>query len=381
MSIGDPIDRVDGPVKVRGRARYSAEWPTRGMTYAVLVTSRIPSGRVKEIDASAALRSGGVIAVLTHENAPQLPAPASGHPIKPVLSVLQDDVVWYQNQPIAVVVADTFERATYAASLVEVRYDSTPAVTDMGAVLDSAFPPPSGNGQSPDSMRGDPAAGLQAAHVRVEQTYTTPVETHNPMEPHATIAVWDATGTGLTLYSSTQGVWPERRTIAARFGIPVEKVRVVTKYLGGGFGCKGAAWSHVVLAIMAAKQVKRPVKLVLARAQMFGPVGFRPRTVQRIALGATTNGKFTSLRHDGISQTSQFDEWVEPVAARPVACIRAPTSGRRTELSVSTPGPLGTPGRRAKRAASLPSSQRSMSWRTRCPWIPSSFACGTTPIR
>ncbi len=347
MSVGDPIDRVDGPVKVRGRARYSAEWPTRGMTYAVLVVSRIASGRVKAIDSSAASRAAGVIAILTHENAPELPAPASGHPIKPVLSVLQDDVVWYQNQPIAVVVADTFERATYAASLVDVSYDTSPAVTDMGAALDSAFPPAAVNGQSPDSLRGDPAAGMQAAHIRVEQTYTTPIETHNPMEPHATIAVWDETGTGLTLYSSTQGVWPERRAIAARFGLPVDKVRVVTKYLGGGFGCKGTAWSHVVIAVMAAKHVKRPVKLVLARAQMFGPVGYRPRTVQRIALGATADGKFTSLRHDGISQTSQFDEWVEPVAATTrslYSCPNIGTSHRLVRVNAGTPWYTRAPG-------------------------------------
>ncbi len=345
MSIGDPLSRIDGPAKVTGAARYAAEWPTRGVTHAVVVTSRIAGGRVSGIDASAAQRVTGVIGVIgvmTHENAPRLTPVDDDH----VVTLLQDDRIWFQNQPVSVVVADTFEHATDAASRVVVRYESSDAINDMYPLLETAHTP-RGAGDEWDSSRGDVASALASAAVRVEETYTTPVENYNAMEPFATIAIWDDSRTHLLLYSSTQGVWGEKRAVAKRLGVPVENVRVVAKYIGGGFGSKGTTWAPPILAAMAAKQVGRPVKLVLTRAQMFGPVGMRPRTVQRIALGATTDGKLTAVRHDGISHTSRFFDWTEPVAITTrglYSCPNVATSHKIVPVNTGTPWYMRAPG-------------------------------------
>jgi xanthine dehydrogenase YagR molybdenum-binding subunit len=347
--VGEPLDRVDGRVKVTGTARYAAEYPAPGLAHAVLVMSTIAKGRIADIDTRDAERAPGVVAVLTHRNIVRLPAQgeggAGGNPTARVLNLLQDDVVHFANQPIAVVVADTFEHARDAAPLVLVQYESQPPVTDMDAQVATAYAPKSVMGQPADTTRGDVQSGLAAAATRMTQTYTTPVENHNPMEPHATTAVW--TGDSLTLYDSTQGVHPDRQTVATQLGIPATKVRVIAKFVGGGFGCKGTTWSHVVLAAMAARQVNRPVRLVLSRPQMFGPVGFRPRTSQRIALGATATGVLTALSHDVISQTSMFDEFVEPSAMQTrmlYACPNAATSHRLVRLDAGTPTFMRAPG-------------------------------------
>jgi len=186
---------------------------------------------------------------------------------------------------------------------------------------------------------------LATAAVKVEQTYTTPVENHNPMEPHATTAVWQ--GDHLLLYDATQGVFGAKKKVAAVLGISPENVRIMSYFVGGGFGCKGSVWAHVVLAAMAARQVNRPVKLVLGRMQMFGPVGFRPETMQQVSLGATREGKLTALRHAGTSITSTFDEFIEPVAktARMIyACPHIETSHRLVRLNVGTPTYMRAPG-------------------------------------
>jgi xanthine dehydrogenase YagR molybdenum-binding subunit len=347
--VGEPLDRIDGRAKVTGAARYSAEYPAPGLVYAVLVTSTVAKGRITVIDTTAATHAPGVLAVLTHQNAPRLPpegqSPPSGNPTARVLSLLQDDVVHYQNQPIAVVVAGTFEQARDAAPLVQVQYDSVPPLTDMEAQAAVAYAPKSVLGQPPDSKRGDLAAGLASAATRLVQTYTTPVENHNPMEPHATTAVW--TGDDLTLYDSTQGIHPDRETVARHLGIPATRVRVIAKFVGGGFGCKGTTWSHVVLTAMAARQLQRPVRLALSRPQMFGPVGYRSRTIQHVTLGATREGTLVALRHDVVSQTSMFDEFVEPSAMQTrmlYACPNAITSHRLVRLDAGTPTFMRAPG-------------------------------------
>ncbi len=347
--VGEPLDRVDGRAKVTGAARYAAEYPAPGLVNAVLVMSTIAKGRITRIDTSAAEHAPGVLLVLTHLNAPRLPtqgqAVPGGNPTARALSLLQDDLVHYQNQPIAVVVAGTFEQARDAAPLVRIEYDSSVPLTDMDAQAAAAYAPKSVLGQPPDSARGNFATGLASALVRVTQTYTTPVENHNPMEPHATTAVW--TGDDLTLYDSTQGIHPDRETVARHFGIPPTRVRVIAKYIGGGFGCKGTTWSHVVLAAMAAQHLKRPVRLALARTQRFGAVGFRPRTSQRLTLGATRQGALVALRHDVLSQTSTFDEFVEPSAMQTrmlYACPNAITSHRLIRLDAGTPTFMRAPG-------------------------------------
>lgn len=347
-SIGKPLDRVDGRLKVTGGARYSAEMPVADVTYGVLVMSTVARGRITQIDASAAEAVPGVIKVITPANALRLPVPPQG--AKPTmtdrkLSLLQDTAIYYQNQPIGVVVAETFEIASHAASLVQVRYETQKPRTEMDKEKKHAYAPAKANQDPTDSKRGDLSQGMAQADKRVTQTYITPVENHNPMEPHATLAVWD--GDHLTAYDATQGIFGARRVLAKTFGLPPETVRVVSHFLGGGFGCKGSTWSHVALSAMAARQVGRPVKLVLTRQQMFGPVGFRPRTEQKVQLGAGKDGALTAVGHDSHSQTSSFDEFVEPTAAATRILYSSPnseTSHRVVRLDAGTPTFMRAPG-------------------------------------
>jgi xanthine dehydrogenase YagR molybdenum-binding subunit len=312
--IGEPIDRIDGRLKVTGGARYSAEWPIDGVAYAAIVQSAIGSGTLTAIDGTRAAAVPGVLLVMTPDNAPRLPDKGRAGVNPPAgreLSLLQDRAIRYNGEPIAVVVADTFEQATYAASLVTATYAADAPIVDMQAALATAQPY---NRKilgmfEPSSRRGDPDAARARSVVIVEETYTTPVETHNAMEPHATIAMWE--GDRLTLYDSTQFVYGVRRFVAKTFGLPDDHVTVISKFAGGAFGSKGSVWSHVVLAAMAARQLNRPVKLVLTRRQMFGPVGARPYTMQRVALGADRDGRLSAITQDVTSSTSTFEDWVE----------------------------------------------------------------------
>src|SRR6185295_19183774 len=274
MIVGQGIDRVDGRLKVTGRAPFAAEFAVPGLVHAVLVTSAVASGRIVRMGVAAASAVPGVVAVLTPMNAPRLPQGGKAGvnpPAGRVLSLLQDDLVAYHRQPVAVVVADTLERAAQAARLVRVVYATGPAKLDFAAAKPSAFPPQRANREPTDHARGDVAAAVAQAATSVDVVNTTPVEHHNPMEPHATIAAWQ--GDRLTLHDATQNVGGVRTTLAKIFAIAPENVTVLDPYVGGGFGCKGSAWSHVALAALAAKAVGRPVKLVLERPQMFGPVG------------------------------------------------------------------------------------------------------------
>jgi xanthine dehydrogenase YagR molybdenum-binding subunit len=346
--VSQPIDRTDGPLKVRGEARYSAEFPLRGLVHAVLVQSSIAKGRIASFDAAAAQRAPGVLLVLSHLNAAKLPQggkAAYKPPAGRMLSLLQDDAVRYNGEPVAVVVADTLERATAAAKLVGIRYDEERPTLDFEEAKRAAYAPKDMPQGEPDKRWGDADAALAAAPVRVAQVYTTPMETHNPMEPHATVAAW--TGEDLTLYDSTQYISGVRETMAKALGIAPERVRVVSPFVGGGFGCKGSTWSHVVLAAMAARKVGRPVKLVLERPQMFGPVGGRPCTEQHVALGAERSGKLLAIRHDVLSHTSTFEDFVEPAAMptrQTYACANVATSHRLAKLNVGTPTFQRAPG-------------------------------------
>jgi xanthine dehydrogenase YagR molybdenum-binding subunit len=347
---GRPIDRVDGRLKVTGRAPYAAEVPVANVVHAVIVASTIAKGAISSIDARAATAAPGVLAVLTPDNAPKLvPAnsTASTSPVDRVLQLLQDRRVLYADQPVAVVVADTLERAQYAASLVDIRYDESRSIAEIDGVLHDAFKPRSaGPGGNADSFRGDVDAALAAAKVKVEATYTTPVENHNPMEPHATIAVWQGRD-HLTLYDATQGIFGVRNKIAAVFDLAPQNVRVINQYVGGGFGCKGSTWSHVALAAMAARVVGRAVKLVVTRQQMFAIVGHRPKTVQSIVLGASLDGRLVAIRHKVISETSTFEEFVETSAAQTrmlYACPNVHTEHRLVAIDVGTPTFQRAPG-------------------------------------
>lgn len=346
--IGRPLDRVDGPAKVMGRARFAAEFAPPDLVYAVMVLSTVPRGRIRRIDRSAAERTPGVLAVMTHDNAPRLPEggkAAVNPPAGRVLSLMQDDVVHYNVQPIAVVIADTFERATDAAARVAVSYDQSAPVLAFERAKAGQYAPKSILGHEADARWGDLQAGIGEGAVRIDAVYTTPMEHHNPMEPHATVAHWD--GDRLTVYDSTQYVSGVKETVAKTLGIPADSVHVISPFVGGGFGCKGSVWSHVVLCAMAAKRVGRPVKLVLARPQMFGPVGGRPMTEQRIMLAARRDGRLTALRHEVVSHTSEFEDYTEP-ATFPVralyACPNVVATQRLVQLNVGTPTFQRAPG-------------------------------------
>ncbi len=313
--IGQPLDRIDGRVKVTGRAVYAYEHDVPNAVYAVMVASSIANGRIASIDTREAERVPGVLLVMTHQNSPKLPAVQNQSETSPpgrAIQVMQDDRVYYSNQPMALVVAETLVNAAAAAQLVQVRYQAQPPQIDLESRVSQGYTPKkSGGGGNPStSNRGDVEAGFKEADQRIEQVYWTPFQVHNPMEPHATIAVWDRPD-HLTIYDATQGVFGARGRVASAFGLPPGNVRVISPYLGGGFGSKGPTWSHVILAAMAAKQVNRPVKLAVARPQMFGMVGLRSQTRQAIALGAKSDGTITALRNNTVSHTSMFGEFVE----------------------------------------------------------------------
>jgi xanthine dehydrogenase YagR molybdenum-binding subunit len=341
--IGEPLNRLDCRLKVTGGARYSAEWPIEHLAYGVIVQSTIARGTIVSIDSAAAAKAPGVLAVLTVDNAPRLPEQGragANPPAGRVLSLLQSREVRYNGEPIALVVAESFEQATHAAALVHAAYRTDTPAVDMNRELPSARPYSQKIlGQfEPASHRGDVAAALAQADVTVDGTYTTPLETHNALEPHATIAQWE--GDHLTLYDATQYVYGVKRFVAKTFGIPDERVRVISKFVGGAFGSKGSAWSHVVLAAMAARQVKRPVKVVLSRRQMFGPVGARPYTVQRLTIGASRDGSITAIRQDVASSTSTFEDWVESSTLQTRMLYDVPnvdTSQTLVRLNLGTP--------------------------------------------
>ena len=345
--IGEPITRVDGRAKVTGAAKYAAEFQIPQLAYAVMLTSTIPNGRIQRMDTAAAQQAAGVIAVMTPANAPKLPqgGKAAVHPpAGRVLSLLQDDLVHYNNQPIAVVVAETLNQALYAASLVRVRYQEQPPQLDFQAGFVTAHP--GGHGHDPsDVTAGQLAAGMAAGEVKLDEVYTTPMQNHNPMEPHATIAHWQ--GEQLTLHDATQYISGVKQTVARALGLPDDNVRVLCPFTGGGFGCKGSTWSHVVLAAMAAKVVNRPVKLVLERPQMFGPVGTRPQTHQHIVLAARRDGTLTAMQHDVYSHTSVIEDFTEPSSNVTRVLYSSPairTSQRLVPLNVGTPTFQRAPG-------------------------------------
>jgi xanthine dehydrogenase YagR molybdenum-binding subunit len=340
--VGPAVSRVDGRKKVTGTATYSAEWARPRLAYAYMVLSTIARGRVIAIDRSDALRQDGVITILVPQNAPKVDG-TSQNPNDRYLTVLQDDLVRHDRQPVALVIADTFEHAKYAASLVRVEYAAETPRTRFSH--GEHYKPKDIKGEPPDTTRGDADAAFAAAPVRVDNVYTTPIEHHNPMEPHATIAEWD--GERLTIYDANQGVWVARDRIARVFGIPPANVRVITKFLGGAFGSKGSMWSHTVLAAMAAKAIGRPVQLSVWRPQMFGSVGYRPGTSQRVALGADRDGKLATQIHEVVSQTSTFDEFVEPSGAITTMLYASPAlrvTHLLTRLDYATPTYMRAPG-------------------------------------
>jgi xanthine dehydrogenase YagR molybdenum-binding subunit len=315
------------------------------MAHAVLVLSTEACGRITRMDTDVAKRLPGVLAVLTHLNSWKLPEGGRAGvnpPAGRVLTLLQDDVVHFNRQPIAVVVAETRDQAAAAAALVKVNYATEPATLNFGEAKPNAHAPEKVNQEPTDSDRGQIGSD---AFATMEAVYTTPMEHHNPMEPHATVAQWQ--GEKLILYDATQYISGCQGTIAKTLGIPKENVRVICPYVGGGFGCKGSTWAHVPLTAMAARQVARPVKLVLERPQMFGPVGGRPQTEQHLMVSADAGHRFRAMRHDVFSHTSMIEDFTEPSALQTrmqYDCANVKTAHRLVRLSVGTPTFQRAPG-------------------------------------
>lgn len=351
--IGKPLIRVDGRAKVTGRARYAADFNQPNQAHAVIVGATVGLGRVTGMDVGAALSLPGVITVLTHLNAPRLAYLPHKAVIDPAigerLHVLQDDLVRFHGQPVAVVVADTLDDAEHAAARLNVRYSSEQPVVDPDDPRATVVVPAAGTQPDAwiraDTSRGDADFAQARASVKVDATYGIARENHNPMEPHATVAAWD--GDRLTLWSKSQYVVNEKAEIAAVFGIPAEDVQVICPFIGGAFGTSLRTWPHVTLAAMAAREAARPVKLVLTRKQMFAMTGHRPRTHQRIALGATADGRLTSLVHEGTGETSRHEEFLEQLTAASglmYACPNLRTRYRITPLDIGTPNHMRGPG-------------------------------------
>jgi xanthine dehydrogenase YagR molybdenum-binding subunit len=439
--IGDPRDRVDGRAKVTGAARFAAENNLDGLVHAVVIPATVASGRIRSIDATAARKAPGVLAVISHLNAPKLnPPPAqggggqqqggggsgggqqggggqasaggqspsnaqaggqsqgggqqqgggqsqgggpsqaagqsqgggqsqgagqsqaggqgggqgggqqqgaqqpnSGNYSEPRLIPFSDATVHYLGQQIAVVVAESLEQATHAASLVRIAYDETPAKIDLREHRAEATD--KGSEQAPPLHVGDADAALASAAVKIDQIYRTPYEHHNPMEAHSLVASWD--GSTLTLHDSSQNIFGTRTTLSQAFAIPRESVHVTSPYVGGAFGSKGSAWPHVVIATIATREVKRPVKLWLTRKQLFFTNGHRPETEQRVALGATADGRLVAMIHEGVSQgnaVSPYNERFTRPTRTIYACPSIRAANKVVELNVSSPTYMRAPG-------------------------------------
>jgi xanthine dehydrogenase YagR molybdenum-binding subunit len=341
-AIGAPLHRIEGPQKVTGTAPYAYEHNVENPLYLYPLHSDIARGRVKQIDASAAEALPGVIAVISHQNAPTLADTRDRE-----LAILQSDEVAFRGQYIGAVVAETFEVARHAASLVRIPYDEEPHDATFTPDRDDLYTPSQLNAGFPtDTEEGDVDGAFSSAAVTLDETYTTPLEHNNPMEPHTTVAVWE--GGDLTLYESTQGAHSVRRLISRLFGIDRERVRVVALHVGGGFGSKGQPHANTVLAAMAAHVVEgRPIKFALTRQQMFSCVGYRTPTVQRVRLGADENGRLVATSHDVVEQTSKIKEFAEQTAnaTRSMYATEARrTTHRLAALDVSVPSWMRAPG-------------------------------------
>jgi xanthine dehydrogenase YagR molybdenum-binding subunit len=303
---GKPMDRVDGPLKVTGGAKYAAEFSVPGTVYGCLVQSTIAKGTVKSVDSREAEHVPGVLAVITYSNMPKIIEPTG--PPSGVSHPLLDSNINYSGQNIALVIAQTFEQAEHAADLVKVEYDAAKPIVDMEKNMDQAFIYQ--RGRLKVAKRGDFDSAIASAPKKLDTVYRTPVEHHNPMEPHATIAIWN--NGELLAYDATQGVTNVAHNLAQIFGLTKAQVRVVDPFVGGGFGCKGQSWPNAPLAALAAQVVGKPVKIAISRKQMFTSNGHRPPTRQAVTAGIGTDGKLVALKADIVNATSQTEEFEEP---------------------------------------------------------------------
>jgi xanthine dehydrogenase YagR molybdenum-binding subunit len=345
-NIGQPLTRREGVLKVKGQARYAADNHPPGMLHAVMAVSSIARGRVTFLDVQAAKNHPDVIEVMTPANRPPLAEDpdAKTNPFMFRLDLLQNDRVRYANQAIAVVIAKTLEAATEGAALLAPRYEVLPPRVGLDA--DESFVPPAvGVGNPSEMHRGDVKAGLAAASKRIEAIYETPAQYHNAMEPHAIVAAWD--GDNLSIDTPSQGLAMAQGRIAGLFGIQPDKIHIRSPYLGGGFGSKGLISGPQILGILAAQLVGRPVKLVLRREHMYGPVGHRAPTRQRLRIGIDDEGGLTAIDHHAKTVSSTFDDFFEPAADASHTLYASPaisTSHEAVRVDTGTPLFMRAPG-------------------------------------
>ncbi len=343
-AVGQSLPRLDGPLKVTGRAPYAYEQPVDCPAYMHLVQATVARGRITDIDTSAARRLHGVLFVLTHENSPRLPGE-----VNPEVWVLQSPEVAYRGQVIGAVVAETPEIAREAAGLVRVTYQAQPHDVELRVDHDGLYAPKSVNVDRPtDRIDGDVTKAVAAAAVTLDEAYTTPMEHHTTMEPHSTVAVWDHGTRRFLLYDSTQGVHSISAMLAEALGISPAQVRVVSPYVGGGFGSKAHIRPHhVVLALAAWLADGRPVRFALTRQQTFVMATYRVPTIQRMRLAADGDGRLTAIAHDVVEQTSRIQEFAEQTAVCSRTMYAAPnrrTTHRLVALDVPVPGWMRAPG-------------------------------------
>jgi xanthine dehydrogenase YagR molybdenum-binding subunit len=344
--IGSPTSRVDGHAKVTGAAKYAGEFASPDLAYGSVVTSTIAKGRIASIDISEAMSVAGVIAVLTHKNRPPMAgtdrayrdetAPEGGSPFRP----LYDDKIKFSGQPIALVLAEDFETSRYAASLLRVEYEEQAHVTDLHQQLDEAKAI-----STPPKPRGQADKALAAAAVRHEGEYFIPVEHHNPMELYASTVIWGADGK-LTVYDKTQGVQNVQRYLRGVFKMKSDELRVISPYVGGAFGSGLRPQYQAPLAVLAARALRRSVRLVLTRQQMY-TLGYRPGTIQRVALGAKTDGALDAITHDAIAMTSQDEDFARNDVGWSGAlykCANTRYSHKLAKLDLATPCDMRGPG-------------------------------------
>jgi len=349
--IGKEMGRVDGVAKVTGRAKYAAEHPAPNLAHGFIVLADIAKGRIRSIDSREAERAPGVLRVLTHANAPRLgpktstadpPPKGQAREDDKSFRALQSDRIYFNAQPIALVLAETFEQARYASRLVKAAYDAEKPSTDTEAVRGAARAPSKGQ---PPKPRGNAADALKSAAVKVEAEYRIPIEHHKPMEPHAAVAFWE--GDRLTVFDKSQEVYNDRKQLAASFGVPEENVTVISPFVGGAFGSSLRPNYYPALTAMAARELKRPVKVVYTRRQMFTGHGYRPYTIQRVALGADRSGKLSAIVHDVVHNTSTFEEFSDNTTSFPrrlYACPNLEAGVKITDLDLATPTWMRAPG-------------------------------------
>jgi len=361
--VGKPQPRIDGPLKVSGRAMYATDHYFPGLLYAVPVEATIANGRIEKLDTAAAEEMPGVRAIFHRANIGKIFRSTPGQGFEGICDErrppFEDDVIRYYGQYVALAVADTFEAAKAAADAVRVTYskDKPDVATDLQAdddpkVFDTSFGPE----KRLQSERGDPDSAFAKAAVQLDQTYVTPTETHNPIELQAAIAIWE--GEKLTIYEESQAIFNMRSVLAQMFGLPKENVRVITKFVGSGFGSKLWPWTHCPLAVAAARQLGKPVKLVLSRKMTFQAAGHRPRTQQRVRIGATPEGKLVSFQQDYIYARSMLDEHHENCGEAmtfhysvPNLRVKLGRARRNTGASTDMRGPGAVPGLYATESA------------------------------